>query len=118
MRKQTQLKRTAHANVYFDAMRNLYKEEEDYFYPLAPSGETIRSLRLMKRDIIILSHETSSEITTLSPEQKDKGIGIRDEKEKVLRVLRQGDCNDGGSQQVDIFERQRRQVLNALDDGG
>lgn len=114
-----QLKRTNTENIYFDGQGKRYKEENDFFYPIAPNGALIKNLQINKNRVMILNkNSVSKAIKEASPAQQDKGIGVTNENEKVLRVLQNGDCSDGGSQQPDIFERQRTQLLNAINDGG
>ena len=90
-------------NLYYDANGVVWEANGDYFYAHDRFGEAIQHSAVASSHVDILSQGGSSRtaITDLSPSQKEKGMGIINEREKVIAVLDGGDCSDGGSEQVD-----------------
>ena len=134
--------------LYHDGKGRRYLSKEDALYPIDPLGGLFdyriekHQVRILsedhryysplqqnnsdnqkenQKDISNIEKQKSPPKTALnsfSPEQKEKGIGILEETEKVRTVLENGDCSDGGAQEAKPFNREHAQLLSALTDSG
>ena len=125
------LKKAANSAGYIDGWRNYYELAADgFFYPTDPiEGGKLSNVRINSDYVKILSSDHkqllsvshNNTITETSPDQKEKGIGIVNDEEKVRTVLQQGDCSDQGASEPQVLSaqnRQQSQLLSALTDSG
>ena len=136
------------STLYHDGKGRRYLSREDALYPVDPLGGHFdyriekHQVRILSDDhryyspLQRNSSDNSAEkpkdiqkpqkkknpsktaLNSFSPEQKEKGIGILEETEKLRTVLENGDCSDGGNQEAKPFNREHAQLLSALTDSG
>lgn len=97
------------------------------------SSDHRRLFDIQQNNAIISDEKTESQVSSqkqdapskssaISQDQYDKGIGITNEDEKVRAVALGGDCSDGGSSEPKVLDsivnREQKQLLSALQDGG
>ena len=137
---------------YYDGRGQFYRFHDNGFYPEDPLSDGILAhARLEKHQVKILSSDhrrlfdieqntalisdeksesrvssqkqlTQTNNSAISQDQRNKGIGILEETEKVRTVVQNGDCSDGGSSEPKVLDsvinREQNQLLAAMTDGG
>ena len=137
---------------YYDGRGQFYQFHDNGFYPEDPlSNDILPHIRLERHQVKILSSDhrrlfdiqqntalindekSESRVSSqkqlpptnnsaISQDQRNKGIGILEETEKVRTVALAGSCSDGGASEPKVLDsvinREQNQLLAAMTDGG
>lgn len=122
------LKRTSPTSpLYSNGKGQCFIFGKDHVYAVDHAGEVVPFIKINKNNVSVLDNthrfintndlfesNNTEELTinSFSQDQKNKGIGILDEEEKVRTVAENGSCSDGGASEPNLLELQESQFAD------